>query len=218
MKDRIMLDASMILHRDSLNQLLGLAKADALDSVIVSGAFIRMLESFVDERPYNIRRSSLYNLSEFFQIPINLISRTSIREFLSILQNSGISIYERKGSFDNEIFKNLYEQTNDELLAEILFEEWEFLTTNSWITAKTRAAFDAIVEAGSVAICLSQKAFEVAVRKTIKKPTGNLSPNDKVKAAAKWIAVGGSVVADFVSPIPGVILNLSSGLFLLCDP
>jgi len=74
------------------------------------------------------------------------------------------------------------------------------------------------LEAGGTALYASKQAFEMAARNTIKKPEGELSPNDKLKATAKWVAVCGSVLADFLIPIPGAILNAASGLFLLCDP
>ncbi len=218
MTDRIMIDASMVLHRDSLNQLIGLSKAGALGQVVISDAFVRMIEaSFEEEKKIGNVLFSI--LSQHFEIEEYLIDKEGIREFLlSDKYSENIVRYSRENSFEHEVYQNLINQTGNEWITQILFEEWEFLTTNSWLIAKLRTAFDKIIEAGGTAIYISKQAFELAVRKTLKKAEGELSPNDKLKATAKWVAVGGSVLADFVLPVTGAILNVASGIFLLCDP
>jgi len=41
-KERAMLEASMILHRDSANMLRGLAASGSLENLVVSETFIRL--------------------------------------------------------------------------------------------------------------------------------------------------------------------------------
>lgn len=218
MADRTMIDASMVLHRDSLNQLIGLSKAGALGQIVISDAFVRMIEdSYEDDR--NFRNALFSILSRHFEVEEYLIDKEGIREFLfSERYSENIVRYRKTNSYKHQVYQNLINQTGNEWITQILFEEWEFLTTNSWLIAKLRTAFDKIVEAGGTAIYISKQAFEIAVRKSIKKPEGELSPNDKLKATAKWVAVGGSVLSDFVAPVSGAILNAASGMFLLCDP
>ncbi len=218
MKERIMIDASMVLHRDSLNQLIGLSKADALGQIVISDAFIRMIEaSFEDDKRMNSPLFSI--LSRHFEIEDYLMDQEAVRDFLFSEKHArSIVRYTKENSYKHEVYQNLIHQTGNEWITQILFEEWEFLTTHSWLIAKLRTAFDKMVEAGGTAVYISRQAFETAVRRTIKKPEGELSPNDKLRATAKWVAVGGSVLAGVVTPLPGAVLSAASGFFLLCDP
>lgn len=81
MTDRIMIDASMVLHRDSLNQLLGLSKAGALGHIVISDAFVRMIEaSNNDDENFG---SLLFTiLSKHFEIEDYLIDKETVNEFL----------------------------------------------------------------------------------------------------------------------------------------
>ncbi|MGB2525768.1 MULTISPECIES: hypothetical protein [Flagellimonas] len=218
MEDRVMVDVSMLLHRDSLNQMIGLAQAGALGQIVVSDTFVRMFgEAFNNNSEFG--EIALSSLSFHFEIDENLIDINGIRTFLFSKEYSeNIVRYSSENFNENEIFTNLLNQTEDDWIAEILFEEWEFLTTNSWLVCKFRAALDKIVEAGGTAIHVSKRAFETFVRKTIKKPQGDLSPNDNIRAFGKWIAVGGSVLAGFTMPVTSAILTGASGVFLIYDP
>lgn len=138
--------------------------------------------------------------------------------FCQVKYSEHIVRYSKTNSYKHQVYQNLLYQTGNEWIPQILFEEWEFLITNSWLISKVRFAYDKIVESSGTAISISKHTFEVVVRRTLKKAEGDLSPNDKLKATAKWIAVGGSALADFVLPVPGAILNTASGIFLLCDP
>ncbi|WP_300433987.1 hypothetical protein [Christiangramia sp.] len=216
MKDRIMIDASIILHQDSLFDLTRILRDYYEDKIVISKKLIEMLKSvFIDNDQSNI--NMLNQLAIQFEIKENISNPELIKNFL--IQNSdNIKLYESSEINNEDLYGNLLKLTESRDITQILYEEWEFLTTNSWLIAKFRAAFDKIVEAGGVAVQVSQKAFDKAVRKTLKKPEGDISPNDKILATGKWIAVGGSAIADLLIPVAGAIVTVASGIFLLCDP
>lgn len=208
-----MIDASMILHQESLYQMIELAKANALGQIVISDTFVKIIED------PNASNDLFSRLSKFFEIDEELIDKEAIKKFLFSDEYSvNIERYYQENSHNDKFYKKLSEAAENELIGQILFEEWDFLATHSWLLAKVRAAFDKIVEAGGTAIYVSKLAFEVAVRKSIKKPEGQLSPNDKLRATAKWVAVGGSVLIDSIVPTGGAIFKMASGIFLLCDP
>jgi hypothetical protein len=185
MAEQAIIEASMILHRDSLNQLRALANARALENIVVSDAFVRM----ADDVDMLIRI-----LGKHLEIPAPLIDPDGIRDFLPILRDS-VPRYRRRESHEHIVYQGLIERTGNEWITQIFFEEWEFLTSQSWLFAKIRKALDDMVEAGQGAVQMSQRKFEEMTRRLLNKPaTEPLTPNDKVKAAAKWIAVGGAPI------------------------
>ena len=57
------------------------------------------------------------------------------------------------------------------------------------------------------------------VQKTLKKPANYMvSPNDRVRTVAKWVAVGGSASTSFFAPLVGAAIGAVNGLFILYDP
>jgi hypothetical protein len=76
-----------------------------------------------------------------------------------------------------------------------------------------------MVEAGGKAIQVSQRFFDLLVRHALKKkPDEPLTPSNRVRAAAKWIAVGGPAILGVIEPISGAVASATSGYFLLFDP
>ncbi len=95
----MMIDASMVLHRDSLNQLIGLSKANALGQIVISDAFIRMIEaSFEGEIEFGNPLFSI--LSKHFRIENYLIDQEAVREFIFSERDAGNIIrYKKKTSY-----------------------------------------------------------------------------------------------------------------------
>ena len=253
MADKVMIDVTMVLHRDSLYQLRGLANENLVGELVISDAFVRMIEASYEREIFDDAYFSI--LSRFFQIPEEVIDKAAVRDFLqSEAFARNIARYSRTLSYEHEVYQNLIKQTGNEWITQIVFEEWEFLTTNSWLFAKLRAVYDMMVEAGATAIQVSKEAFENAFKKlkekyqatkedinellekirdtlndlseqakrdidslirlTLKKKYGDeISPNDRVRALAKWVAVGGASAAG-VAPLAIFAANA----FLLCDP
>lgn len=253
MAEKIMIDVSMILHRDTLYQLRAYANDNVLGELVISDAFVRMIESSNDSGLLDDKRYEI--LAKHFQISEELIDKKAIREFLQSEKFlNSFSRFKMTLSFNHEIYLNLINQTGDEWITQIVFEEWEFLTTNSWLFAKLRAIYDMMVEAGATAIQVSKEAFENAFKKlkekygiikeeieellqkikqglnhlseeaklhveslirlTLKKKNNEeISPNDRIRALAKWVAVGG---ASATGVLPAFIFGANA--FLLCDP
>lgn len=209
MSDEAMIESSMLIHRDSLHELLALANADALGNMVVSNALLRMAED-VDVL--------VHILGRHLEIPNRLIDRAAIAEFVPVLWDS-VRVYRREGSSDHPMYRNLIYNTGNEWVTQVFFEEWEFLTSHSWLFAKVRKALDDIVEAGSSAFHTSKEKFEQITRRLLNKEAdAPLSPNDKAKAAAKWIAMGGGPVLSLFEPISGTAVNVMGSIFILSDP
>lgn len=218
MADRAMLESSMLLHRDSANYLLALARTGPLD-VVVSQQLLEIAGS----EPENLAR----RLAPRLDIPptaIDLVTTRSLaRELTQVVQSYRLPPEsERPLWYDGgaRLFRDaLQEWTRDELTTQVLFEEWHFLTGESWLFSKTRQAFDAMVEAGGTAIHMSGRLFDRVVRQTLKKgPEEPLTPGNRARAAAKWVAVGGPAILGVVEPISGAVSTAASGYFLLVDP
>lgn len=106
----------------------------------------------------------------------------------------------------------------------ILFEEWVFLNTESWIVSRTKNTFNRFIAAGSACLELGQRQFDRIVRATLhKKERDIIAKIDVLKAVAKWVAVGGpaclsSLLVETLGGWPLALISVSGGLFLLYDP
>jgi hypothetical protein len=217
MPDRVMLEASMLLNRDSTNYVRGASATGSMNIVVSS----RLLQIAASE-PQFLEDS----LSPFLGIRRRDVDLSFVRQ----LANSGWRGVESyripqdvlKSSFDGELrlFREiLTEYVGDDLIAEILFEEWVFLTSNSWLFSKTHKAFEAMAEAGGTVVHVSQRVFQQVIRRTLKLNEAEpLTPCDSVRAAAKWVAVGGPPVVALLNPLAGAIAASVTGCILLMDP
>jgi hypothetical protein len=206
--DRAMLDVSMILHRDSLNHLLGLAGAGGLENLVIANSLVRLAEQ-PDE--------FVARMTPFLGMRRRDTDLVALRRLLPIIIG-GISRFSAAETDRPSVPPAFALAGRDMAVSEVLYEEWLFLTTQSWLFAKLRTTFDRMIDAGAVALQMSRAQFEKVVRRTIKKSTGPLSPNDKALAAAKWLAVSGPPVWAVLEPISGTAGTVLSGIFLLCDP
>lgn len=117
------------------------------------------------------------------------------------------------------LYEHLDTQVADNVVARVMFEEYTFLTSQSWLFSKMRKAFDAMVEAGATAVNKSLQEFERITRKMLNKREGEpLSPNDKAKAAAKWIAVGGLPFLAVAAPWVAAGVGVAGNVFMVSDP
>jgi len=210
MSDMAMIESSMILHKDSLYQLMDEDSNGGYENLVISDALFRMSEDI--EMMISI-------LGRHLEISEDLIDRDAITHFMRNVAGERIPRHINQNSYEHEIYQNLIENTGNEWITQIFFEEWEFLTTNSWLFSKTRKAIDDIVEAGANAYQTSKLKFEQMTRKLLNKEPGEtLSPNDKVKAGAKWVAMGGGPVLALFEPISGTALTTTGSIFILSDP
>ena len=84
----------------------------------------------------------------------------------------------------------------DVVVANLLLEQWVFLNTQSWIAARTHRTFAEFKKAGAAAVELPREAFDAITRRTLKIPAAPvprpLKQSERLKAATKWVAAGGS--------------------------
>jgi hypothetical protein len=241
MAEEAMLDVSMIAHPGSLRKLVALAsiKPDALSGLRVSATFIERVSSDKDN-PDLVRQ-----IGRYFSVPPRLIDLNRIREFIeSSPFREFVQPYRPEGGpRTQEYRRRLLEDVreNDAWAYEIVVEEWEFLTTHSWLFGKTRAIYDRMINAGANALYVTKENLEQAidavgdgiqhfghgilrgsdrvVRRTLKKgPHYEVSPNDRVRTVAKWVAVGGGAATALINPVAGVLGASAGGMFLLYDP
>lgn len=213
MGERAMLEASMLLHRDSLNQLRGLAHADAFSGYFISDAFVRMLEFDL--------QFALNTLGRYYGIATQLVDGAAAFQFIRESENKqALNRYRRSGAADRgEMYREFLIPHESEWITQIVFEQWEFLTTQSWLYAKVRRAFDHMIEAGATAVEVSKKRMEKAIRTTVKKdPALDVTAKDAARAVAKWVAVGGSSTSSLIEPVTGAVVSAAAGMFLLYDP
>jgi hypothetical protein len=206
----------MLLHRDSANYLLALARTTSLEAV-VSATLLEIASS----EPENLAR----RLGWILEIPQTSVEPAVLGQLAQEIRRTkqGYRIPEEAKIWYDEgskpFFDVLMEFTGDKLVAQILYEEWYFMTSESWLFSKTRRAFDAMVEAGGRAIQVSRRFFDMLVRRTLKKKADEpLTPSNRARAAAKWIAVGGPTILSVIEPISGAVASATSGWFLLVDP
>ena len=219
MAERVMLESSMLLHRDSANYLLALAQVRPMDVVVSK----RLLEIAGSEPELLARRLAprLDIPSAAMDLATTKVLAHELTQFVETYRlppESDRPLW-YDGSGGRFFYDVLREWTQDDLAAQILFEEWHFLTGESWIFSKTRQAFDGMVEAGGTAIHMSSRLFDRVIRKTLRKgPDEPLTPGNRARAAAKWVAVGGPAILSVVEPISGAVSQAASGYFLLVDP
>jgi hypothetical protein len=152
----------------------------------------------------------------------NSARMVDLKELKALLEKEVIAKFEiqpRDREKHSIFYENLLAETQNEVITEILFEEWIFLQEKSWIISRLKKPFVCFVKAGSASLELGKRALDRAVRKTLKKPAESIITNaERLRALAKWIAVGGSPVLTIFNPIVGAIGGVATGYFLLIDP
>lgn len=209
MPNTAMLESSMFLHRDSANYLLALAKNGLLENMYVSARLMDM---------ENAKAKYVRLFGKYLEIPTRQIDLNTFQQLIYEIKHND-SIYKYTHKIDNINHVNFHKYIKDEFIAQIIYEEWEFLTTNSWLFSKTRKIFDEMVNLGGTAVHISQEQFDKFIRLSLKKSDDQpITPNDRVRAAAKWVAIGGPAILGVINPVAGALSSTVSGIFLLCDP
>jgi len=242
MTEEAMLDVSLIAHPQSLRKLMELAyrDPDALSGLRVSATFVeRLLHESPDDAEI------VRQISRYFGVARRAIDLRRIRAFLrsKAVQNALRPYRSERSDYSQNLRVRLLENISerDAWAYEIVLEEWEFLTTHSWLFAKTRKIYDRMVNAGANALYVTRERLEQAVvaaregiqdtgrsivrssdrvvRRTLKKHARHkVSPNDRVRTIAKWVAVGGGAAAGIINPVVGAAGAAAGGIFLLYDP
>ena len=209
----VLIDPSLLVDERTLNKVVDYLNQYTLDvkkeQFFVSSVFVELLT--------NAERNMKDIL--FFS---NAARMVDLKELKSILEKERIIKFSVSPA-DREEYSALYEslldETKSENIAEILFEEWVFLQKQSWVISRIKKTFIYLVKAGAVSIEVGKKGLDYAVRKTLKKSDQNIIKNaDRMRALAKWIAVGGAATSNLLDPISNVIGELIAGIFILIDP
>ena len=119
---------------------------------------------------------------------------------------------------DSEFKNQLRTNLGENILANILYEEWMFLVNHSWIVSRTRKSFRKLIEAGAVGVEVGERLINKLVNKTLKENKEELRRIDYFRAFAKWVAVSGTPMIALVEPISGAIASSAAGVFLFFDP
>ena len=213
MPDLLMLDPSLFMSRDSFKIVVeGLGNGE-LKNVRIPSSFASALT----------KRELTKTVSRFFSDSQKSLSS---REIISGLRAGKVELPEsyvnssewRKTKFETQLF----EAVEDTIARQILMEEWDFLTSQSWIAAKTRKAYDAFLKGGAAALEWGGNKFDYLAAKTLKIPPSSipdgLKPKQRLRAAAKWIAVGGASASVFLIPPAAFATTAITGYFCIFDP
>lgn len=214
MADDLMLDPSMFLSREAFPVVLEALRNGELKATRIPYAFSAALrDGRFSERVLHVFGDSAEPLTA--------------TEIMTGMRRANVRIPEHysPGSFrleGTEFDVQLSEVAGDAIVRQILIEEWEFLTSSSWIAAKTRKTYEAFLKAGAVAVEWGTNKFDYLAARTLKIepdqiPNG-LKPNQRLRATAKWIAVGGSSATAFFIPPAAVATSAALGYFMIFDP
>jgi hypothetical protein len=147
-----------------------------------------------------------------------------LKEVALFVERSGLlqGIQPERRELPEDFVRNLGDAARDDLVLRILLEEWIFLTSQSWIASRVRRPFAAFLKGGAVAVEWGGKKLDQITARTLKIPANEmptaLTPGQRVRAAAKWVAAGGSSVSALVHPMMATFLSATTSVFVLLDP
>jgi hypothetical protein len=123
---------------------------------------------------------------------------------------------------NSEFLYALQHQYPSRGVADVLFEEWVFLQSNSMIVSRSKRSFGPFVHAGAAMLEFGRGSFDILVSKTLKLSNKRmpraLTSGQRLRAVSKWVAVGGPAVASVINPTFEIIGTVAAGFFLLIDP
>jgi uncharacterized LabA/DUF88 family protein len=119
----------------------------------------------------------------------------------------------------DRLYENLLGKTRNEVISDILFEEWVFLQEKSWVISRLKKPFNYFIKANAASIEFGKKTLDLAMRRTLKKGDKDIITNvQRLRAFGKWVAVAGPPVLALVNPIVAVMGGITGNIFLLFDP
>jgi hypothetical protein len=154
-------------------------------------------------------------LRDFFKAGTDFVDP---EEVASRLTEVGVTVWKSPTWVRDEFatfYNALGEEVNSVMIQDILFEEWFFLTHESWLVSRIKTPFHALARAGELGIEL----LNPIVRKMLHEDSSYVVRTaDRMRALAKWMAIGGPPVATMLNPIVGAVASGVAGGFLLVDP
>lgn len=211
MPQQLMLDPSLLLSRHSLDLVTQGWQREELSGVTMPPSF-----SAAAVREELSGRS--VNFFGGYSHPADPKEVASFIERASLLEG----IQPERAELPDDFVRHLGEAARDDLILRILIEEWVFLTSQSWIASRVRRPFAAFLKGGAVAVEWGRKKLDQVTARTLKIPANEmppaLKPGQRVRAAAKWVGVGGSSASALVHPMMGFLIGAVTNVFLLLDP
>lgn len=218
MPENVLIEPSLLVDERTLYQLIEKIHEYAR-------AERRGYEFFVPSKFIHILSDAERNIENivFFA---NVARMVDLKELKGILgEEEIIKKFEIQPQYKQKyssFYESLLRETRNDVVTEILFEEWIFLQEKSWVISRLKKPFIHFVKASAVSVEFSRKTLDLAVKKTLKKDSKDIITNaDRLRALAKWIAVGGPPVLtlmNLMNPIAAAIIEVAAGYFLLIDP
>lgn len=138
-----------------------------------------------------------FYLSKAEPVPLRILSR-------DLLTSKRLDAFRGYASSDESfapIRSQLLYQFGESNILDSLWEEWLFLQEQSWLVSRSRKTFRRFIKSGAVALETSKETFDALAARTLRLPRKDipkaLTSGQRLRASAKWIAVGGSSVALF---------------------
>ena len=210
-----MIDASSFLNADSLRALSQVIEYD--QDLYIPSSLIRAVEDR-DAAPALWSFFGTGRESPSFEDVVRIIGARRFQLFPA----EGVLAEPHIEGPNQEIRAALLAQANHPLVASIMFEEWLFLTTSSWLGARSKKIFSQFKNAGAVAVDFGKRSVDFLVRRTLRHHQLDVPPpltqSHRIRAAVKWVAVGGSQVLHLLDPLIGAVGSTAAGYFILLDP
>ncbi|WP_456468016.1 hypothetical protein [Archaeoglobus sp.] len=207
-----MIDPSLLVSESKFEEILEWVKQPSLDMAAekyyVPASFVEVL--------YEVEPN--FEVISYFKDGAKVIDLRYLRERLEkekkLEQFKLMRDHLEKYS---TFFEFLLINTKNDKIARILLEEWVFLQEKSLAISRIKKPFKEFVKAGAVCIEFGKRTLDYAVSRTVKKESDLLTTVDRLRAVAKWIAVGGPQILPLVDPLTKLV-GLSTSFFLLFDP
>lgn len=208
----VLIDPSLVVAEKTCERIISSATSLREDyKFYIPSSFVNLIygkESFIEEILFFRNRSKIIDIRYLEEI---LLKNKNLIHSYEVSRNER----EKYSVF----YDHLLSETRRDIISNILFEEWVFLHEESWVISRIKKPFIYFVKAGGVAIEIGERTLNLAVKKTLKKGDDNLINNaDRLRAAAKWVAVSVPPFLSPTNPIIGAISSAVTGVFLLMDP
>jgi hypothetical protein len=201
----LMLDPSLFLSFRTLRLIRAAFDAGELKDAVVPGSFVSAVQK------ESFRETGLAYFGASRKEISDLRNIRSIMETLELFPSYELPTEDAARS---ELRNQLARVTPSPEIFEILNEEWLFLNSQSWFASRTRKPLSTFIRAGAVAVEGGRKLFDEVTMRMLKispesVPLG-LTRGQRLRAAAKWLAVGGISSTTFLHPLSGALVGLTS--------
>ena len=173
MAERVMLDPSLFTSFRTLRVIRAAVNSGELENVLVPASFLSALQrGTFSERALMYFGASRNAIADLRNIP------GFLPELLSLPRHEASAVQPT-----TEFQRELYAIAGDYDIFQILNEEWTFLNSESWITARTRRSFGSFIRAGAIGIeARAEKIFNEIIARTLKLSPENVSLGFHLKA------------------------------------